>query len=196
MKDNCNATFSLNIFSAIAPLKHFYSVLLSIIFSKNTLFKHLKILSFCNEARTHNDLVRKRILIELANLWHSGIYRVTECIFTLKAYVIYTYIFIYVCICIYICIYILYMCVYVYIYVYIYYIYIYTQCSRLWKTTKIFAENKNVFFYLRFTPAYYSTHQTSGKVLVYLALSGTMIRNSGLNFSVLNFWIYVVSRSF
>ena len=112
MKDNCNSTFSLNIFSAIAPLKHFYSVLLSIIFSKNMLFKHLKILSFCNEARTHNDLVRKRILIELANLWHSGIYRVTECIFTLKAYVIYTYIFIYVC-------------VYVYIYMYIYIIYTY-----------------------------------------------------------------------
>ena len=178
MKDNCNSTFSLNIFSAIAPLKHFYSVLLSIIFSKNMVFKHLKILSFCNEARTHNDLVRKRILIKLANLWHSGIYRVTECIFTLKAYVIYTYIFIYVCVYVYIYIYIC-------IYIYIYYIYIYTQCSRLWKTTKIFVDNKNVFLFKIYS-----------SILLHPPISGSMIRNSGLNFSVLNFWIYVVSRSF
>ena len=144
MKDNCNSTFSLNIFSAIALLKHFYPVLLSIIFSKNMLFKHLKILSFCNEARTHNDLVRKRILIELANLWHSGIYRVTECIFTLKAYVIYTYIFIYVCVYvyIYICIYILY--IHIYMYIYIIYTYIHNvvgyekQPKYLWRIKMCF----------------------------------------------------------
>ena len=34
------------------------------------------------------------------------------------------------------------------------YIYIYIHCGRLCKTTGIFVRNKDLFFYLIFTPAY------------------------------------------
>ena len=52
----------------------------------------------------------------------------------------------------------LYICMYIYIYHFVYMKhaskYIYIHCGRLCKTTEIFVRNKNLFFYLIFTPTY------------------------------------------